>query len=446
MQENKLLTGKIWKALLALTMPLLLGNVLQQFYNAIDAWMIGKYVGGNAFAAAGIAGSFMNLCIFLLSGFSVGSSVLFSQLYGSGDFRKMRQQIYTTLVTGVVISLVFMVIFLGGMPFFLRLLRTPAELMPYTKEYLTIILLGLMITWFHSLFSNLLCSLGNTKRYLIILGISVMLNVALDYVMLAVFSWGMKGAALATVLSQLASALMSCGYVRRAYPDAVVTKDDCMIEKEMLIRTIKFGCVSALHQSAVHIGRLCVQGTVNTLSVAGISAYTAAMRLEGFLNCLGASGAQSLTVFISQNHGAGNRKRENAIFKKGFLFMILLAAMVSLLLHGFAKEAVLIFLDEGQQEAILQGISYIHMITFFYVFDYTGNAFVGYFRGTGRISVPFFGTSFHITIRVILSALWISTLGLRGVAAATGIGWICVNIVYVILTARWMREGTQCDR
>ena len=433
MKQNELLSGNIWKNLITLTCPLLMGNILQQFYNAMDTWMIGKWIGEHAFAAAGIAGTFMNLFIFLLHGFCVGSSVLFSQQYGSGNLKKMRQQVFTALMEGFGVTLILVIIFGAGMPVFLKLLRTPAELFSYTKQYLMVILFGLPVTWFYNFYSNLLCSVGNTRQYLIFLSVSVVFNMILDYIILAVLHQGIGSAALATVLAQLAAGLLCLRYLKKFYPDILFTRADMKWEKKVVIHTLKFGCVSAMHQSSIHIGRILVQGTVNTLGVAGIAGYTAAMRIEGFLKSFGTSGAQSLTVFISQNYGAGKKKRVHEIFRKGMCFMIIMAAIVSVSLHFFSKEAVGFFILPEQTDAFVQGIEYINMITFFYLFDYMGSAFVGNLRGTGRITVPFMGTTFHITIRVILAMLLVPKMGILGVAVATGIGWICVNVADGIL-------------
>ena len=200
-------------------------------------------------------------------------------------------------------------------------------------------------------------------------------------------------------------------------------------------RTLTFGFSSALHQSSLYIGKIFVQGAVNTLGTPGIAAYTATTRIEGFANSFGTSVGQALSVFVSQNYGAQNDDRVRDGLKEGLKLGVCLGLVLSALMFLCARVGVGVFLADGEAEAIGFGVTYLKQIALFYVMCFTGNLFAGYFRGVGRVYTPLAATTLHISVRVVLSYLWAGKLGLRAVALATGIGWLCLTAFQ--LTMLW---------
>ena len=206
-------------------------------------------------------------------------------------------------------------------------------------------------------------------------------------------------------------------------------------------QTAHFSFVTALHQSSLYIGKIIVQGAVNLLGTPGIAAYTATMRVEGFANSFGTSMGSALSVFVSQNHGAGNHGRERDGLRKGMQLSVGLGLTLSALMFITARPGMRLFLNDGEAQAIAYGVDYMRLISLFYVLCFTGNAFVGYFRGVGRMRVLVIGTTLHITVRAVLSHLLVGGMGLKAVALATGAGWILL-LTYPLLCLRRQKMGT----
>ena len=378
METAALTRGSIPPQLVSLALPLIFGNILQQLYNTIDALVIGRFAGETAFAAIGVAGTVMNLFLFLLSGCCTGISVLFAQQYGSRDLAGFRQEGFLASVFGGLFTLVL------------------------------------------SLAALLLL------RPLLALLAAMAANLALDLLFVARLGMGIAGAAWATVLAQLLSVALCLLYLARRYPQLLFRREDRRLDRGLLRRTVSYGAVSALHQSSLYIGKLLVQGAVNSMGTPMISAYTATTRIEGFANSFGDSGAQAVSVFTAQNTGAGEERRVREGFRTSFLMMLALGAVMSVLLYAAAPAAIALLAGETSSFTQTNGVAYLRMVGCFYILCFLGNTFVGYFRGRGQVTVPVYGTIIQISARVILSYALIRPMGLSGVALATGLGWVLV--------------------
>ena len=425
--------GSIPRQLIWLALPLICGNILQQLYNTVDAFIIGRFLGGAAFGAVGVAGTVMNLFIFILSGCCTGIAVLFAQFYGSRDLASFRREGFLSLVFGLLLTAV---LGLGGLVLLgplLGLIQTPGELRPLVTEYLNVIFLGLPVTCLYNLGSAALRAAGNTLAALFPLMAAAALNVGLDILFVGGFSMGIAGAAVATVLAQGFAALLALGYLRWRMPQLLFGREDLHLDWDMLRRTASFGLVSALQQSAVYIGKLLVQGAVNSMGNEAINAYTAATRIEGFANSFGDSGAEAVSVFVAQNTGAGEKKRVKRGFFTGMALMIALGLTMSLIMFVGARASLTLMLGESGLDALEGGMAYLRLIALVYVMCFIGSAYVGLYRGIGWVSVPVIGSSLQITIRVILAYALADSWGVAGVALATGIGWSAIITYQTVL-------------
>ena len=439
--KGTLLEGNIRRELIVLALPLLVGNVLQQLYNTVDSLIIGHFLGTQAFSAVGVAGTIMNLFIFVLTGFCTGISILLAQLYGSGDRTGFRREVFISTSLGAAVTIALSALFLLVMRPVLTMIHSPAELMSDIQAYLRVIIGGMLCSYLYNLSSGMLRAIGDTRAATFFLLISVLVNAGLDYLLVGVWNRGVAGAAWATVLSQGLAALCCMAYILRRDRDLICTRYDIGFDKSLVRRTLAFGCTSALHQSSLYIGKIFVQGAVNLLGTPGIAAYTATMRVEGFANSLGTSMGSALSVFISQNHGAGNTGRERDGFKQGMSLALGMGAVLSALMFLLARPSMLWFLDDAETAAIAHGAAYMRMIAVFYLLCFSGNTFVGFFRGVGRMHVLLIGTTLHITIRAALSHLLVKGMGLSAVALATGIGWACMTVYQIFCLAKWRRDN-----
>lgn len=434
MNRTAVLTqGSIPQQLIWLTLPLICGNILQQLYNTVDAFIIGRFLGSTAFGAVGVAGTVMNLFIFILSGCCTGIAVLFAQCYGSQDLAAFRREGFQALVFGLSVTVV---LGLGGLTLLeplLALIQTPENIEHLVTEYLTVIFLGLPVTFLYNLGSAALRAAGNTLAALFPLMAATALNVGLDILFVGGFSMGIAGAAVATVLAQGFAALLALGYLRWRMPQLLFGREDLHLDWDMLRRTASFGLVSALQQSAVYIGKLLVQGAVNSMGNEAINAYTAATRIEGFANSFGDSGAEAVSVFVAQNTGAGEKKRVKRGFFTGMALMIALGLTMSLIMFVGARASLTLMLGESGLDALEGGMAYLRLIALVYVMCFIGSAYVGLYRGIGWVSVPVIGSSLQITIRVILAYALADSWGVAGVALATGIGWSAIITYQTVL-------------
>ncbi len=340
METAALTRGSIPPQLVSLALPLIFGNILQQLYNTIDAMVIGRFAGETAFAAIGVAGTVMNLFLFLLSGCCTGISVLFAQQYGSRDLAGFRQEGFLASVFGGLFTLVLSLAALLLLRPLLTLMQTPEDVARLAADYLVVIFGGLLATFFYNLCAAALRSVGDTRSALLALLAAMAANLALDLLFVARLGMGIAGAAWATVLAQLLSVALCLLYLARRYPQLLFRREDRRLDRGLLRRTVSYGAVSALHQSSLYIGKLLVQGAVNSMGTPMISAYTATTRIEGFANSFGDSGAQAVSVFTAQNTGAGEERRVREGFRTSFLMMLALGAVMSVLLYAAAPAAI----------------------------------------------------------------------------------------------------------
>ncbi|MEF2563594.1 MAG: MATE family efflux transporter [Oscillospiraceae bacterium] len=365
-RTHDLTAGSIPQHMLRLAAPLILGNILQQLYNAVDAFILGRCAGGLEFAAVGIAGSVMNLFLFMITGACTGVSVIFAQLFGANDLETFRREHFLSLVFGLLCTLACSAIGFLCLPLLLRVIQTPQELTGYVTAYLTVILISLPAAFVYNLYGALLRAIGRTARY---------------------------------------------------------------------------SFVTGLHQSSLYIGKLLVQGAVNTGGTDMISAYTATTRIEGFANSFGDIGAAATSVLVAQNLGAGKPERVQKTFRSSLVLMLAMGLLSGLVMYLTAGATVGFMLGAYSGPAFESGREYMQLISLFYIFCFTGNTFAGYFDGLGRVTIPFIGAASHIALRVVLSWLWIDSMGMRAVALATGIGWVMVNLLWEIIRRRSARKA-----
>ena len=388
--------GSIPQHLLRLAAPLIMGNILQQLYNTVDAFILGRFAGEAEFAAVGVAGSVMNLFLFMITGACTGISVIFAQLYGAGERERFCREHWLSLSCGLLATTIC-----SGLGF---------VLLP-----------------------PLLRAIGRANAALMALAAAVTVNVALDYCFVARFHMGIAGAAWATAASQAISAVLCIAYLRRKAPELIFACADRHMDKELLRQTAHFSFVTALHQSSLYIGKLLVQGAVNTGGTDMISAYTATTRIEGFANSFGDSGSAATSVLVAQNRGAGKEERVRASFRGSLLLMLAMGLAMSLIMYVSASASVGFMLGTRSGAAFENARDYLKLVALFYTLCFTGNTFAGYFNGIGKVLVPFLGATSHIALRVVLSWLLVCRMGLPAVALATGLGWAMVNTMWAVV-------------
>ena len=432
--------GKIMPQLIGFTIPLVLGNLFQLTYNAADSMIVGKYLGDNALAAVGTAGPIMNLAILFISGICMGAGILMSSQFGAKEEETLKRQISTTMIGGLVFSVLVTLSMMVGAKPVLRLLQVPEEVLNSAAGYLRIIFLGFMFTFIYNFFSNTLRALGDSKASLYFLMISSVFNIIGDLFFVAVLHWGVNGSAAATVLSQIICCLCCFFYVSKRVPLMRLGRQWLVFDQTLLRRTVAFGITSALQLVSVQLGKVFVQSMVNMQGIAFMAAFTAVNRIDDFALTPQQNIGHAATTFMAQNKGAKQTER----MKKGFLDGVFIETVYTITVAAFvflmARPIMELFIDKNSSEVIDMGVSYMRIIAPLYLLSGFGNIVQGYFRGIGDLKITLISSLSNITVRVI-SVFFMITMangGFGRLALACGFGWMTMNLLEIpLLIKRW---------
>ena len=433
MPAHTLTQGGITRQLIGLTLPLLLGNLIQQFYNTVDMMIVGQVAGQTPFAAIGVAGSLMSLFTCLLIGFNMGCSILFANRFGARDFAGLRRTVFTTGVILAGVTVLLTGVGLMCLDTVITLIQTPAELRADCRGYLFWILLGLAFTALYNLCATLLQALGKTQVTLLALTVAMVSNIGLDLLFVAGFQLSAAGAALATVLAQGLSALVCLVYLYKAFPQLRLTRQERALEQRCFLQASSYGAVSALQQSSLYLGKLLVQSAVNAMGAAAVTAFTAAGCVDNLILAFGDSGIAALAVFVAQNGGAHCQTRITQGIRQGGRLMIGTSVVLGTAVFLLRKQVMGLLVPEGNAQAVTAACQYLGIMCVCYLLAFWADTNQGYFRGSGHIRYAFYVTLLQIVLRVLFTYLLPAELGVTAVAAATGLGWVAMIALQTLL-------------
>ena len=435
-----LTTGKIMPILVKFTIPLVLGNLFQLTYNAVDSIIVGHFVGKEALAAVGICNPITTLMILFLNGLCMGAAILMGMQYGAKDYDTLHRQISTTMLSGVVFSVtltVLCVIFAVPM---LKLIQVDPSIMDLTAEYLRIIFWGLMFTFLYNFFSSTLRALGDSNSPLYFLIISAVLNVFGDLFFVVVLKDGSRGCAISTVLSEALCSLFCVIYIQKKVPLLRLGKKWLVFDSRLLKKTIAFGWASAMQQATVQMGKIAIQALVNTMGVSVAAAFAVVNRIDDFAITPEQNIAHAMTALMAQNKGAGKNDRMREGFRCGMILELVYGAAVMLICLGFARPLMSLFVKD--EEVIGHGVVYLHLIAVMYILPAITNSLQGFFRGIGDLKVTLMSSFTNMTVRVIAAApmvlLW--NFGIEALPYSYLAGWIAMLLVETPLMLRIYRK------
>ena len=433
--------GSIVAHLIRFSVPMILGNILQLTYNAVDSIIISKFLGENALAAVSTSDPIFTILVLGVSGISLGASVMISKFRGAGDAEQVKQEFATTLLFGFWFSLGVFALGLALSGAMLRWIQTPAAAMGEAKTYLRIYLVGFLFTFQYNVLASSLRGLGDSKTPVYFLGLSCGLNILLDILLVALIPLGVAGAAIATVISQGVSALCCLIYIRKRIPQLCLTREQLRVNRGLLKETLQIGFLTALQQAAQPIGKVCIQGVINAQGVVAIDAFNAGCKLEDFARIPTQSIGNGIMTCTAQNRGAGQEKRMYDSFTKGLLLAFLYFPLIFLVTQLIKEPAIALLCPDGAEEIVAAGVSYIGLKAFFFLMPGINNAIQGHFRGLGMMKVVLFGTVLQTTIRTICVFFWVPTMGINGEAWACFTGWACMALVEYSLYFYWRKAG-----
>ena len=385
-KKTRLMTeGSIWKNLLLFSVPLILGNLLQQLYNTADSIIVGNFLGSNALAAVGSSGSPIYLLIGFSQGIAVGAGVVVAQYLGAKDRKDAQDAIHTSLAIAVILGLLLTV---GGILFSRTLLvwmNTPAEVLGDAVTYMQIYFGGVLFSVVYNMAAGILNAAGNSRKSLVYLGIASVTNILLDLILIAGLRMGVAGAAIATDLSQLVSCVLSLAFLTRVKEDYQVTLRSIRVAPNMASRIIRIGLPTGIQNMVISFSNVLVQSSVNSYGAAAMAGFAAYMKIDGFNILPVSSFSMAATTFVGQNYGAGKIDRVKkgmwVTLGMGILYTLITGALLLL----FQDPIMRLFTSDDAVVAF--GVTAMHYFCPFYFLLAILHGLAGAVRGTGK-SVP----------------------------------------------------------
>jgi putative MATE family efflux protein len=439
---KNLTEGNEAKIILQFAVPMLIGNVFQQFYNTVDSIVVGRGVGAHALAAVGASFPIIFLMVSLLLGITMGSSIMLAQYFGAGDHDRVRRTMSTTYIflffSSIAIS-VLGVVFSEPM---LRAIKTPEEILPLGTQYLQLLFAGMIFLFGYNTVSAILRGLGDSKTPLYFLIIATILNTVLDLLFVLGFGWGIAGAAWATVIAQGVAMIISFVYIQRSQHEVLhISWAALEFDVEMFRTMLKIGLPTAVQLTLVSLGFVALTRIVNPFGTLVIAGYAAAIRLDSFAAMPAMNLSMALSTFVGQNLGAGKPER----VKRGYIATLAAASSISLtmtlVMVSFPDTLIRIF--NSDPEVIRIGAEYLIIVSSFYLVFSGMFVTAGVLRGAGDTLVQMFITLAALwIIRIPVSALLSGYIGTKGIWWGIPAGWLVgflFSFVYY-LSGRWKRK------
>ena len=427
--NRDLTKGNITKTMLLFALPMIAGNILQQFYNIADTFIVGKFLGADALAAVGSSYALMIFLTSILLGLCMGSGALFSIRFGERNEEKLKSSIFVSffliLAVTVVIN-IFSFVFINKI---INFMRIPENIFKITKDYLWIIFFGIGFTFLYNFFASLLRALGNSVVPLIFLAISAITNIVLDLWFVIDLGWGVKGAGGATVIAQGISGVGIAIYTYYKFSWIFSGFSKKFFSKNILKEISQYSFLTCMQQSIMNLGILMVQGLVNSFGTVIMAAFTVAVKIDSFAYMPVQDFGNSFSTFIAQNYGAGESKRIKEGIKNAIKVSTLFCVFISGVVYIFAEKLMLIFVQSNEIEIIGEGIRYLRIEGVFYWGIGCLFLLYGFFRAIEKPGISLILTIVSLGTRVVLSysLAGIPVIGVKGIWWSIPIGWILAD-------------------
>lgn len=439
--KNRMLSGGVFRPVFLFALPIMVGNFFLQLYITVDAVIVGRFLGSHSLAAVSVATPILFIVMFFLAGGCTGVSVLIAQIYGSGDTEKLKRAMSTALIFGTLFTLGLTALCLYGARGVLMWTKAPAELHDETMAYLNIVFAGLIFSFLYNYYASVLRGIGNSKIPFVFQAAAAALHIAMNLFFVGALGLGVRGSALATVLSQMFSSAACICYVYRHEPLLALRRGDCAVDRAALRQTISYSWAAALQSIIVYVGRFLTQGCVNPMGADVVAGYNAATRVEAIvvMPYEGISTAES--TFIAQNVGAGHAERVRAGFRAGLVMNLMYVAVACTLLFLNAAAIMGIFVPGDSNPVIVQaGSLYLRPQAVYLALSAVDVVMQSFFRGLGEFRIVMIVSLLQIVVRVILSFWLVPSLGISAIAHATAAGWLLIFFVLSVLSHRRLRQ------
>ena len=433
-QKTDLTTGPITGTMLLFALPMILGNLLQQFYNVADTLIVGQFLGAAALAAVGSSYTLMTFLTSILLGMCMGSGAVFSIRFGEGDRARLKNSLSLSFLMIAAFTVVMnLAVFLLIDPM-MGLLQVPEEVYPLMRSYLWVIFWGIGGTFLYNYFACLLRAIGNSATPLLFLGVSAVLNIALDLVFVVVVPWGVAGAAFATSLSQWVSGLGLLSFTLAKMPQLRPSRQDVRWKKDRVLEIARFSLLTCVQQSVMNFGILMVQGLVNSFGTVVMAAFAAAVKIDSFAYMPVQDFGNAFSTFIAQNYGAKRMDRVGRGIKSAAVASVVFALLISVLVFVFAKPLLLLFVKPEETEILAVGVQYLRIEGAFYFGIGILFLLYGLYRAIERPGMSLVLTVISLGTRVALAYILsaIPAIGVVGIWWSVPIGWALADVTGVL--------------
>lgn len=421
--------GSIPKSLFFFALPMMAGNLLQQFYNIADTLIVGRVLGKNALAAVGSVYTLMTFLTSVFLGLSMGAGALFSIYLGKKKMENLRSAVYHAFLLIMIVTILLNgVVYLFLNPI-LAFLRVPAEVWNPMKDYLLIIFGGLIATSLYNFFACMLRALENSAVPLYFLAVSAIINIILDLLFIIGFHWGIRGAAAATITAQYISAIGITIYVLCRCQNVVTGWGHIQWNRRILKEILNLSTLTCLQQSVMNFGILMVQGLVNSFGATIMAAFAAAVKIDTFAYLPVQDFGNAFSTFTAQNYGAGNHSRIRAGIRQAFLMSIRFSIVISLIVFLFAAPLMKIFIAPSEHAVIAAGVQYLRIEGSFYCGIGCLFLLYGYYRAINQAEMSVVLTVISLGLRVLLAYILSGVIGVTGIWIAIPIGWLLADAV-----------------
>jgi putative MATE family efflux protein len=416
------------KLIIAFTIPILIGNIIQQFYYVIDSIVVGQYLGVNALAAVGSTGSLTFLVIGWVMGMTGGFAIIIAQRYGADDIKGVRHYAAMVCYLSVIMAALMTVGLLCANRWILTVMNTPEEIFEDTYRFIRVIYIGLPATIAYNMLASILRALGDSKTPLYFLALSSIVNIILDFLFIPGLSMGVEGAGYATIISQAMASILCLIYMLKKYPILRLKKEDAYFSGTSVKKLIGMGAPMGLQFSITAIGTMIVQVALNGLGPIYIAAFTACGKIQNIITQPFPSLGASMATFVGQNTGAGKMDRVREGVKANLIISMICSAISMLAVLIFGDILVRLFIDDGSALVVDKAKVYFYVVAGFYpalglIFVYR-NAL----QGLGYGLLPMLGGIFELFARGLVVIVLAGQFGYLGICFANPVAWVSALI------------------
>lgn len=432
--------GNIWKLLITFSIPLIIGNLLQQMYNTADSIIVGNFVGSNGLAAVGSGTALINLIIAFAQGAAVGAGVVVSQYIGADKKDKIKISVHTSICISIILGLILSLLGIFASPSLLIMMKTPKVVLKSSILYLQIYCGGLIFNVIYNMATGILNAAGNSKKPLVYLAIASFTNIILDLLFIKIFKLGVMGAAIATDISQAISCILAIGYLLKVKSDYKLYIKDLKINKETAVKIIKIGLPTAIQNMVISFSNVLVQSSVNAYGATAMAGYAAYLKIDGFNILPVLSISMAVTTFTGQNVGANRLDRVKKGMYSSLIMVLVYTAFIGAVLLIFSHQVLGLFTHSAH--VITYGQLVMKYFCPYYFLLGILNVLAGTVRGAGKGIPPMIILLFSMCIFRIL---WIKIAlpfysSIDGVFILYPISWLVGAILMIFYTkfGKWL--------